>query len=263
MFYPNPKSLAVAPVTFPRFAGTTYLFDNPGDSLRPHERGLSVLYCNLDAPEHSLYKFLHRGLTERLRLVRIMERYRFRPLPATAMHVTVCDHVNPLNLKSLAGGAEDQYRAFLKELPTSLARPPSGMLPPDEIRPEGRREGQRVRFRFRQLDVLQLNSQSDWSLVAVLEPSSAASERVYERISIMRRRVDEQEAQRIGKPPNPAWIPHITLGYFPDASLAESAKAELTGWNTKMEPGARRLRIEFSTIHLYAFSDMTEFFRLV
>lgn len=263
MFHPSPKALAVAPVTFPRFEGTTYLFDNPGNSLAPHGCGLSVVHCNLDAPELSLFRFVHRGLTERLGLVRIMERYRFRPVPPAAMHVTACDHVNLLNLEDLASDARGRYRAFLKEMPTSLVHPPSGLLPPTEIWPEKKRGGQRVRFRFRQLDILRFNSQSEWSLVAILAPSSAASKKVYERVSVMRGRLDVQEAQRIGKPLNPDWIPHITLGYFPDEGLAEAAKVKLTEWNAEMEPGGRRLGVEFSTIHLYAFTDMTEFFRLV
>jgi len=262
MITPGHKSLAAAPVTFPRFAGTTYLFDNPGKSLKPHESGLSMLTLDLDAPEHELYQFLHNGLRERLGLVQLMDRYRFRPVPSTAMHVTVCDHVNPFNIDELNAEVRDAYRSLLEGIPASIVQAPPGLLPPSELHPEGKPKRPGIRFRFGRLDILKLNPLSDLSLVAILEPSSASSEKAYAGFSAMRRRFDEQETRRIGKPPNPDWIPHVTLGYFPNEGLGESARHKLPIWDNEIRQGGGRLRLAFSSVHLYAFADMTQFFRV-
>lgn len=252
------KSLATAPVTFPPFAGTTYLFDNPGGSLRPNGAGLSILACDLEDPRHELYEFLHKGLREKVGLVHIMDRYRFRPVPSTTMHVTVCDHVNPFNIDELNAETKDAYRSLLEGIPASLAQSPPGLLPPPEMCPEGFG----IRFRFARLDILRLNPMSDLSLVAVLEPSSASSEKTYAELSEMRRQFDEREGRRIGKLPNPDWIPHVTLGYFPNESLGEAARINLPAWDAGMKQGGGRLRLAFSSVHLYAFADMTQFFRV-
>jgi hypothetical protein len=253
----SPKVLSGAPVTFGRFEGTSWIFDNPGNSLKPHECGLLVLACDLNDPRHALYRSLREGLNERLKVVQIMDRYNFRPLPPRAMHVTVCDHVNPFNIDELASPAREEYRSFLKALPASLVHPPPGLLPPAEFFP-ALKEGGGIRFRYKRMEILM----KELALVVLVEPSDAKSRKVSEQISALRGEVDKSELARIGKPPTPAREPHVTLGYFTSEGYAEAARKELVGWDEKLRDGADAHTIDFRSEHLYAFGDMTEFLRL-
>jgi hypothetical protein len=225
--------------------------------LQTDESGLPVIACDLSDPKHELYSFLHDGLTERLRVVRLMDHYGLRPVPATALHVTACDHVNPLNIEELAPEARERYKEFLQAMPGSLFHQPPGLLPPNEFFPAGTKANP-IRFGYNRLEILA----RELALVALVEPSDSASREVFRQISERRHALELQEADRIGKPLEPVWAPHVTLAYFTSEGRAENARAELAAWDEAMRRGAAPGCIEFTNIHLYAFTDMTRFLRV-
>ena len=186
-----------------------------------------------------------------------MDHYGLRPVPATALHVTACDHVNPLNVEELVPSARERYEKFLKDMPGSLLAPPPGLLPPIEFYPAGT-TARPIRFDYVRLGILA----RELALVALVEPSDSASREVFRQISERRHALELQEADRIGKPIEPAWAPHVTLAYFTSEGRAESARAELAAWDAAMRGGAAPGCIEFTNIHLYAFTDMTRFLRV-
>jgi mannose-6-phosphate isomerase-like protein (cupin superfamily) len=173
--------------------------------------------------------------------------------PPSSYHVTVQDLLHNGNIRLIRQPERNVFEDVFARLPTSVVAPLPTQLPPTTLPLPGR---WRIRFRVSGIAVLQ----SQAGLIARLTPVDEESERTMKQIEQRRRELDEQFAS-IGKPPNPAWAPHITLGYFANPGLALEAAAHVERWSETAAICILGRIIEFGSISLYAFATMDQFWR--
>jgi hypothetical protein len=238
-----------------RFRGFSYLFDPPAEDLEPlagalricNRRGFNALYDGLD--------WLLAGEWGRM----LAKQFLLCRLPYESFHVTLKDGFNEENLKLLHAEAEGEFRRFLDGLPTSL---PTGCpnLPARDF-PTGFGLDQALRFRYRELCL--------WGksvLVARLKPADASTREVLRKVEEGRTEMSRQWASTYGlsAPDKPEkYVPHVSLGYFPNPDLAAPAESLVPLWSQAAAQRLEGATVEFRSASLYAFTDMASFFKAV
>ncbi len=230
------------------FPGFSWLFSNPGASLRPlsGQDGLTILHADLSDPAHALYRELETFRDEIADLL----GPGFVPLPGSSFHVTLADGINVDNVGRLPSRWSGAFGRLFDALPGSCLE--LGGLVADGV--ERRLPG------ALDLELETLLVRKDAVLAAMLRPSARAAA-LYEEVSRQRARLDGELVESFGKPAAAAWRPHVSLGYFLPGGAA-TAREQIDSINA-----AARERdwhpIEFGRTALYAFTDMVSFLRPV
>jgi hypothetical protein len=153
--------------------------------------------------------------------------------------------------------ARYEAEALLQGLPNSIRQGLPTLLDAKQMR-ELLQSAWPVRLRFRELAIW-----GDQVLVARLEVVDNETANVLERMGNLRLLIEDDLA-RIGKPRNPHYSPHVSLGYFLNTPAAAEARAKQLGqWNAAFTEIVGNGVIEFSGVSLYGFTNMVEFFKAV
>jgi 2'-5' RNA ligase len=250
----NPKIASIEPRWAP-FNGFSLLFDNPGQSVSSMGRDWLKVHCRPHTnPELELYRSLTEFLHE-LDPSRLTNAYLFCPLPPYSYHVTVWDGLNVANAPRLPASYRPQLERFLANLPESL-------LTDDQFTVEVYHSpllavrNWSITFRLDRL--------AKWGnrvLVARLKPADSDSERELERIVSHRVALYARYRERLQVEMERGYSPHVTLGYFANEERAELATPEIDRWNAALQQRTHRQLIRFSSISLYAFTNMASFFK--
>ena len=247
----NKKVASFGPLEYAPFAGQTVLFDNPGRSTI-REGDLSRLQCDLSDPSLNLYTKLKDALSEKVGIVRLMEEYRFCPLPSNTFHVTLSDGINEGNISFLSKEVRAKMEEAFKDMPRMMQDCQLATFNTEYFESRGP-----IGFRFSELTVFEGASPS---LVATIEIADASYKSVFDTLAAWRSSVDRYWC-RLGKPSSPEWIPHISLGYFADSYYVPHAKECLARWTDLMRKESEQALIEFRGASLYGFTDMVSFWR--
>jgi mannose-6-phosphate isomerase-like protein (cupin superfamily) len=245
----NPKVQSVDPPVFANCRGISYICDNPGAAFE--ENGLPVLRSQMDDISLPLYRGLAQAL-ERIGKEQLVS-HGVCLTPPSSYHATVQDLFHNGNIRLIRQPERNVFEDVFARLPASVVAPLPTQLPPTTLPLPGR---WKIRFRVSEIAVLR----SQAALIARLTPVDEESERTMTQIEQRRRELDEQFAA-IGKPPNPAWTPHVTLGYFANSGLALDAAAHVERWSETAAICTLGRIIEFGSISLYAFTTMDQFWR--
>lgn len=241
----NPRIISAEPLVFAPFAGWCVLFDNPGASIRQVSWGGQLL--DTDPNANPLYAACWRTL-ERNKTIDLC------PLPISSAHVTFDDCVHAGNLHQISG---QQHQRWLAGLPETTL----GALPEEVEWMQSELASLRsfrLRMKFDRVDI-----HEKWaSLVCRLKAADAASETVIEALRECRAKLDQHLATTLGKPLNDSWRPHASIAYFVSQEAASSAKENLARLNDAFVEATEGLTIEFSNLAIYAFEDMTTFWRV-
>ncbi|MBD3181722.1 hypothetical protein GF312_05480 [Candidatus Poribacteria bacterium] len=237
------------------FRGFSLLFDNPGVNVAM-EQNLFRLNCCVDTdPELRLYKAFEEALKAIGRDI-MLNTYLLCLLPSYSYHVTTWDGVNDSNIDQL-NRDKDLFSKFLDELPECML--------------------EKVDF----IDLIQesaLISDRDWSLllkfhklekwnnkalVATLQTFDDKSNQVLEWIKANRARLSRIFGDKYGidLSSNFPYVPHVTLGYYANDEHAELSTPSIDLWNSIFLKYTKNLQIEFTSISIYAFSNMVTSFR--
>ena len=246
----NPKVQSVDPPAFANCRGISYICDNPGAAFE--ENGLPVLRSQMD----DINLLLYRGLAQTIEKIgtgQLVAGHGVCVTPPSSYHVTVQDLLHNGNIHLIRRPERNVFEDVFDRLPASVVAPLPMQFPPTTLPLPGR-----WKIRFRVSEIAVLHSQA--ALIARLAPVDEESERAMTQIERRRRELDEQFAT-IGKPSNPAWAPHITLGYFANPELALEAAAHVERWSETAAICTLGQIIEFGSISLYAFTTMDQFWR--
>ena len=246
----NPKVQSVDPPAFANCRGVSYICDNPGAAIE--ENGLPVLRSQMDDINLLLYRGLAQAI-EKIGKEQLVASHGVCVTPPKSYHVTVQDLLHYGNIHLIRQPERNVFEDAFARLPMSVVAPLPTQFPPTTLPLSGR-----WKLRFRVSEIAVLHSQA--ALIARLTPVDEESERAMAQIEQRRRELDEQFAA-IGKPPNPAWAPHITLGYFANPELALEAAAHVERWSETAAICTLGQIIEFGSISLYAFTTMDQFWR--
>lgn len=248
----NPK------IGFKRYPGFSLLFDNPGEShFQNAWQGGKLLKLNTiidTGSESQLYRRLRDGLAE-IGLLTNDNPYLFFVLPRPTYHVTVWDGLNEGNKGIVVSAYRQKLTEFLEGLPLSLLfdNPFRAGI---EASPLVNRTWN-IQFEFKKLSIW-----GNVSLVAQLKPSNSESVNQFVEIEARRKELYRSFEQEFGLTRWHEWYsPHITLGYFGNEEGAEKARLKVEEWNEDMLKFANGVSIQFSSISLYGFTDMANFFR--
>ena len=247
---PTRRSNRVDPPAFANCRGISYICDNPGAAFE--EDGLPVLRSQIDDINLLLYQGLAQAI-EKIGKEQLVARHGVCVTPPWSYHVTVQDLVHYGNIHQIRQPERNVFEDVFARLPVSVVAPLPMQFPPTTLPLPGR---WKIRFRVSEIAVLP----SQAALIARLAPVDEESERSMTQIEQWRRELDEQVAA-IGKPPNPEWAPHITLGYFANPELALDAAAHVERWSETAAICTLGRIIEFGSISLYAFTTMDKFWR--
>jgi mannose-6-phosphate isomerase-like protein (cupin superfamily) len=246
----NPKVRSVDPPAFANCRGISYICDHPGAAFE--ENGLPVLRSQMDDVNLPLYRGLAQAI-EKIGKEQLVASHGVCVTPPRSYHVTVQDLLHYGNIHLIRQPERNVFEDAFARLPASVVAPLPTQFPPMTLPLSGR-----WRIRFRVSEIAVLHSQA--ALIARLTPVDEESERAMAQIEQRRRELDEQFAT-IGKPPNPAWAPHIALGYFANPELALEAAAHVERWSETAATCTIGRVIEFGSISLYAFTTMDQFWR--
>ena len=246
----NPKVQSVDPPAFANCRGISYICDNPGAAFE--ENGLPVLRSQMDDINLLLYRGLAQAI-EKIGKEQLVASHGVCVTPPKSYHVTVQDLLHYGNIHLIRQPERNVFEDAFARLPASVVAPLPTQFPPTTLPLSGR-----WKLRFRVSEIAVLHSQA--ALIARLTPVDEESGRAMTQIEQRRRELDEQFAT-IGKPPNPAWAPHITLGYFANPELALEAAAHVERWSETAATCTIGRVIEFGSISLYAFTTMGQFWR--
>jgi hypothetical protein len=247
----NPKIAGLEPRWAP-YRGFSLLFDNPGDSYAPAGEGLLRLDCKHDAPL-ALYAGLEAFL-QRVDLARLREQHLFCPLPFHSYHVTVWDGINAGNAVHLSDQDRSQLDDLFADLPRLLGTP-NRYTEAAQTSPLVDWHEQ-IEFVCRGLTIW-----SNSALVALLAPKDHPVKRKLDKVVRHRGFLNEPYRQAFNLRMQDGYSPHITLGYFANQELAESAAPLMGAWEDRLLETVAGLSITFSAISLYGFSDMATFLK--
>jgi mannose-6-phosphate isomerase-like protein (cupin superfamily) len=240
----------VNPPAFANCRGISYICDNPGAAFE--ENGLPVLRSQMDDINLPLYRGLAKAI-EKIGKEQLVASHGVCVTPPLSYHATVLDLLHYGNIHLIRQPERNVFEDAFARLPASVVAPLPTQFPPTTLPLSGR-----WKLRFRVSEIAVLHSQA--ALIARLTPVDEESGRAMTQIEQRRRELDEQFAT-IGKPPNPAWAPHITLGYFANPELAMEAAAHVERWSETAATCTIGRVIEFGSISLYAFTTMDQFWR--
>jgi 2'-5' RNA ligase len=244
----NLKILALYPPTFAPYPGWSILLDNPGRSIRRIDLRGRLLETDPAAPSNLLYAACWQGLKK-------IKSPEICALPVGSGHVTFSDGVNAENLEKLT--STHGYAEFFKELPLTTGEP----LPPglDWIQSQiAALKPWNLRLRVKDLEIFE----GPAALVVLLQAADAASEATLQELRKLRRTWDEKLLADLGKPLNRSWTPHISLAYFASQEAAFAARENLEAWREILHTETAGMTLEFASMSVYAFEDMTRFWRI-
>ncbi|HEX2269448.1 MAG TPA: hypothetical protein VHH35_07940 [Pyrinomonadaceae bacterium] len=243
----NPRIISAEPLVFAPFAGWCVLFDNHGPSIRQVKWGGQLLDTDPNAEANLLYTACWRTL-ERNKTVDLC------PLPVHSAHVTFNDCVHAGNLHKISG---QQHERWLTGLPQTTR----GALPEEVKWMQSELASLRSFRLFMKFDRIDIHEQ--WSsLVCKLKAADAVSETVIEELRNCRAKLDQHLVTTLGKPPNDRWSPHVSIAYFVSQEAASSARENLPHLNEAFVEETEGLTLEFTNLAIYAFEDMTSFWRV-
>jgi mannose-6-phosphate isomerase-like protein (cupin superfamily) len=246
----NLKVHSVDPPAFANCRGLSYICDSPGAAFE--QNGLPVLRSQMDDINLPLYRGLAQAI-EKIGKDHLVVGHGVCLTPPSSYHVTVQDLLHSGNVHLIRQPERSVFEGVFARLPASVVAPLPTQVPPTTLPLPGK---WKIRFRVAEIAVLQ----SQAALIARLTPADEESERTMTQIEQRRSELDEQFAA-IGKTPNPAWAPHITLGYFANPELALEAAAHVERWSEAAAVCTLGRTIEFGSISLYAFTAMDQFWR--
>jgi hypothetical protein len=247
----NPKVLDLAP-TWRRYRGLSVLFDNPGTRV-----GTGVVPLEnipVDDPEQQrLYDNL-ADVVASIDTDDMRERYGFCPLPRYSYHVTVCDGPNERDIDRSTVPRRAAVAAVVDGLPNSLDQVSSLLAFLHQARVLPTVAAAPVTFVATGIAI--------WGhvLAAQLQPAGESAREALDRIARARAELSDDLQAHLGLQTQ-TWRPHVSLGYFPNRSAAESATATLTRWQQSLTAQPQPT-ITFSSAAVYGFTDMISFFRL-
>ncbi len=236
----QPKVAGLEPRWAP-FAGFSLLFDNPASGA-------------VQFPERTLYGLLDTTIGQ-IGRVALTGDFLFCPLPLSSYHVTVWDGINAENVASVLDALRAEWAEYLLGIPHPVRRAPASMaLVRESALAHG--PGVPIRFRFRDLAVW-----GHQALVARLLPDDEASAASLAELCVARQELNTAALRTLGVCPSGRYSPHVTLGYFANEAGGQRCAARLMDLNTQSQPHLAGATITFSSIGVYAFPDMANFFR--
>jgi len=228
--------------------GVSPLYDAPEGSYTDRN-GRQFLKCDLSSPALLLYRRLADICPP---LDAILSDLQPCWLDPTSYHSTFANSVNQFNLHEIKDETvRAKLSSFLEGLPGSLNREMPQILPPLRFC-----EGfpWKVRLRFDRLHV--------WpkahALVALLKPADPKSAATLDAIRGLRPRLNEKLV-RSGLAADEGPTEHVSLCYFPTREEAVAAKERLGVCLQALPDDLGELMIEFTSISLYAWTSMVEF----
>lgn len=253
-------------IGFPRFAGLSLLFDNPGyHSFSPLGSQLLRVDCH-DATDTNiaLYSKLRSALQDAL-LTGLQDRSCFVNVPINSYHVTVWDGLDEGNFEHID---DSKIRTLVK---TILMNLPSSLLYHNEILnflESASFCNKRSTLRLCYSNI-ELCSKSVRAVLRAADDESAAALQaiVNERIGLYDSLSRYLGYCRQSRDDDMGWTvdyqPHVTLGYFGTPCDTTSLRYSIRQINEAFNRFLGNITIEFSTISLYGFLDMELFFKKV
>lgn len=248
----NPKIAGFKPC-WATYRGLTILFDNIG--LRRDGPWLR-LDCALDViPEYTLYRGLRAAMCS-LNTDDLLRRYLFCALPPATYHVTLWDGPNDGNVAHALPEVRQRIEDLLIDIPGALSH---GNLISGTIAgsPLIRRRSWQVGFTVQRLVIVH-----QAALVALLAPTAETLD-TFTTLNDLRSSWNATFRSRFGIAAYEPYMPHITLGYFAYAALAEAAQADVPAWEEVVLHYTAGTSITFRSASLYGMLDMVTFFRTV
>jgi hypothetical protein len=237
------------------FRGFSLLFDNPGNGFEPIGDKLERIHCNVEhTPELAFYRKIKQFI-EQVYPVGMQKKWHFCQLPPSTYHVTAWDGLNDFNRHDLHPPFRTAVDLYFKQFEASFAKTHSIIEPILQLQPSFQNV---LPMTFKFSSLLQLNNQT---LVVTLCPANEHTHTSLVRLMAYRKQLNEQY-QKMGATMHDVFVPHISLGYFANSALAQRfAATELSQLNLKMKQHLAAATITFSSISLYGFTNMVNFFR--
>ncbi|WP_028549212.1 hypothetical protein [Paenibacillus sp. UNC451MF] len=235
------------------FNGFSFLFDNPGDSLRLFElcENTEVMNNRYEDQASTFYRILYDEAKENSFLI---EQCGFCPLPLPSYHVTVWDGVNDYNVHRIDGSEKENGLKFLEGLPHTLLNSP--FVTKKDGKPLSIHT-QMIEFTF-----AKVHKWGNSSLVALLQPANKESAERIAELEQARVRLNDEFIERFGiQPATLPYRPHVSLGYFANNELADQAESEVQLINKRVSEQMEGLVLCFQSISLYGMINMETFFR--
>jgi len=237
------------------FMGFSFLFDNPGQATERIDEFAKISGSCQFGSDLDLYAQLEATINELDRDL-LIRTFLFCPVPAQSYHVTVWDGVNVENITSIPAAMQAEWATFLQGVPSSLRTPPpvmdfitSSTLLKELIEP--------IHFRFGSLAVW-----GNQALVAQLCPLDEVSGARLTNLINARKALCNLSMQILRVSPSANYSPHVTLGYFANQEYGKLATTHLVEWSTLFDRNLAASVITFSSLDLYVFTDMANFFKL-
>ncbi|MEM7222410.1 MAG: hypothetical protein AAF495_05490 [Pseudomonadota bacterium] len=248
---PNPPAYVPEPNWQP-FPGFSFLFDNPTGALSIKNGYGKIDVDVASSPALELYAAISRAV-ENIEPATLAQRFQFFALPSSTYHVTVWDGVNKGNLDSLHKEAREEFESCYSEGTKSLlpSWPPFGQSLDYRKWFEGIGD---IRFEYSSL-----LSRDNTVLVVELKPADTFSVGVLDSIRVRRAELDAYFA-KLGKPENYEYRAHVAVGYFANEESGKAGTLQyMDRWIKEFHEQVRGTKIEFTTIDLYAFTDMVTY----
>jgi hypothetical protein len=99
-------------------------------------------------------------------------------------------------------------------------------------------------------------------LVAELEPVDETSAVTLREFEKRRAELNQEWGRRWGRRNGDVpFRPHISLGYFPNPTLAQRAQSQIRNWSAQFLDRLQECECSFSSVGVYSFTDMVTFLR--
>jgi hypothetical protein len=201
---------------------------------------------------------LYRGLRSALSNSdpgELARRCLFFPLSPRSYHVTACDLGHADNCEDARAHHRHTLRQSLNGLPDSIRgeSPFGDILETSEL--------------MRTSDwgiCLTLDRVAEWSGVSVVACLKPADQRSADRLDVFvaaRRQLCEQLRAVCGIAPPESFVPHVTLGYFANATRIQGLREHMGEWQRLLDANPAQTTLCFDSVSLYGFTDMETFFR--
>ncbi len=161
--------------------------------------------------------------------------------------------LNDANKENIFPELRSELKDFLKKLPNSFLGINSftDVFTKFELL---QRKDWNLKFKFDEL--------ANWgnqSIVAHLIPLDGNSNQ-YQNFLDARSIVCESFKQSFAIEISTNFYPHITLGYFANAALAQTLSPQMAAWTNFFKEQIAEQTITFNSVRLYGFTDMITFF---
>lgn len=236
------------------FGGFSLLFDNPGRSLAPFEKGLSKLDCQPETePQQDFYRRLTVGL-DKIGVDGLINSYLFCPLAPYSYHTTVWDGLNDGNAAAVGAAQQRPLRDYLGQLPHSFTT--------ESIFTEDIAASPLITAKWEiQFKLDHVAKWGNVGLVAVLATADDTSAVCLAELKQARHELYSLFEERFGLTLQSDYTPHVSLGYFANHEQAELASPHVNSWHDIIEQEVADSTITYHSISPYGFTDMITFFK--